>query len=85
MNARWRTSHKYAERVETIDPDTAKQKVLNLRSAIDLRRLVRERFYSRGGDTADFITWIMRLEKDVGSLADSILSMNIHPTIHLLA
>ncbi|KAF2787452.1 hypothetical protein K505DRAFT_421768 [Melanomma pulvis-pyrius CBS 109.77] len=77
VNARWRTSYKYAERVEVVDPDTAKQKVLHLRSAIDLRRLVRERFYSRGGDTTDFITWIMRLEKDLGSLADSILMSSI--------
>jgi hypothetical protein len=71
---RWGKLLKEAERVEAINPDSAKQKVLKLRQAVDLRRMIRERFYPRGGDTADFIKWIARLERDVRALADSILS-----------
>ena len=82
LNIRWGRTQKDSERVEVISPDTAKQKVLKMRLAVDLRRQIRERFYPRGGDTADFIKWIMRLEKDVRALADSILSISPNLTNH---
>lgn len=75
LKTRWERTQKDADRVETTNPEMAKQKVLKLRLAIELRRQIREKFYPRGGDTVDFLKWIMRLENDVRGLADSILSI----------
>ncbi|KAF1953675.1 hypothetical protein CC80DRAFT_494275 [Byssothecium circinans] len=77
IKAKWTKVLNEAERAEVINPDTAKQKVLKLRQAVDLRRQIRERFYSRGGDTADFLKWIGRLERELRALADGILMANL--------
>ena len=77
LSNRWGRAQKDAERVDAANPDTAKQKVLKLRLAVELRRQIHERFYPRGGDTPDFLRWIMKLEKDIRGLADSILSKSI--------
>lgn len=75
FQTKWNKAFKDAERVEAGTPDTARQKILKLRQAMDIRRQIRERFHSRGGDTSDFISWITGLEKDMRSLAESILSI----------
>ncbi|KAF1966521.1 hypothetical protein BU23DRAFT_544186 [Bimuria novae-zelandiae CBS 107.79] len=75
---KWDKVFKDAERVEASTPDTARQKILKLRQAMDIRRQIRERFYSRGEDTSDFINWITTLEKDMRTLADSILMLNLN-------
>lgn len=77
LKARWKRREEEAININATDPDTAKQKVIKLRLAVELRRQIRERFYPHGGDTADYIQWITKLEKDMRSLADSILSMII--------
>ncbi|OCK81046.1 hypothetical protein K432DRAFT_296380 [Lepidopterella palustris CBS 459.81] len=74
LNADWKQAQQEAEEIQGLsNPDFAKQKVLKLRLAIDLRRQVSQRFYKRGGDTADHIQWIMKLERDVRALADQKL------------
>lgn len=75
FQAKWNKAFRDAECVEAGTPDTAREKILKLRQAMDIRRQIREKFYSRGGDTSDFINWIASLEKDMRTLADSILSM----------
>ncbi|KAF2175897.1 hypothetical protein K469DRAFT_609184 [Zopfia rhizophila CBS 207.26] len=77
LTAKWKTAQQEAEAVEVVNPDTAEEKVLKLRLSIDLRRQVRERLYPRGGDTFDYIQWIMKLETDARALADSILMSNL--------
>jgi hypothetical protein len=77
LNARWIKTHKEAERLVVVSSETAKQKVIKLRLAIDLRRQIRDRFYPRGGDIQDYIKWVAKLETDVRQLADSLLSMNL--------
>jgi hypothetical protein len=84
LTARWKKVEKEAERIEASSPDTAKQKVLTLRQAIDLRRQIRDKFYPRGGDTADFLKWIGRLEKDLQTLADSILGSSSPINMYLV-
>lgn len=59
LSAKWNRAQKEAERIEAVDPDTAKQKTIKLRQAVDLRRQIRDRFYPRGGDTADYLKWIL--------------------------
>lgn len=75
FQTKWDRAFRDTERVEAETPDSARQKILKLRQAMDLRRQIRERFYSRGGDTSDFINWMTSVEKDMRSLADSMLSM----------
>jgi hypothetical protein len=75
FQSKWDRAFRDAKRVEADTPNTARQKILKLRQAMDLRRQIRERFYSRGGDTSDFINWMTSVEKDISTLADSILSM----------
>jgi hypothetical protein len=75
FQSKWDGAFRDAGRVEADTPDTARQKILKLRQAMDLRRQIRERFYSRGGDMSDFINWMTSVEKDMSTLADSILSM----------
>ncbi|CAI6331829.1 unnamed protein product [Periconia digitata] len=77
LKTRWTTYLRDAERIEALSPSAAKQRVLKFRQAVDHRRHIRERFYPRGGDTADFIKWITKLERDVRALADSILMSNL--------
>lgn len=77
LSAKWTRTQKDAERIETLSPDSAKQKTIKLRQAVEFRRQIRERFYPKGGDTADYLKWIVRLENDVRSTADSLLSMSI--------
>lgn len=84
LNSRWSKAHKEAEVIHVYNTDTAKQKVIKLRLAVDLRRQIREHFYPRGGDTTDFIKWVMILEKDVRALADSVLSECYDLTIRVL-
>jgi len=81
LEVRWKKAYDEANRIEATNPDTAKQKVLKLRLSVELRRQIRERLYPRGGDTADYIEWILNLEKDVRGLADSLLSTTPSPNL----
>jgi hypothetical protein len=74
LSTRWENLQLAAEKIVVFDAHTAKQKVLKLRLAVELRRRIRERFHTRGIDTVDFIEWIARLEKEVRTLANMILS-----------
>lgn len=74
LNTRWSKAVKEAEHLVVTSLDVAKQKVLKLRLSVDLRRQIRDQFYPRGGDIADYIKWIAKLETEVRQLADSLLS-----------
>ncbi|KAL5395216.1 hypothetical protein PMIN04_012927 [Paraphaeosphaeria minitans] len=78
FQSKWDKAFGDAEKVEADTPDTARQKILKLRQAVDLRRQIRERFYARGGDTSDFINWMTSVEKDMRTLADSMLMLNLN-------
>lgn len=83
FQSKWDKTFRDAERVKADTPNAAKQKILKLRQAMDLRRQIRERFYSRGGDTSDFINWMTSVEKDMRTLADSVLSMSSIYVVHI--
>jgi len=74
LSTRWEKLQIAAEKIVVSDVHMAKQKVLKLRLAVELRRRIRERFHTRGIDTVDFIEWIAKLEKEVRTLANMILS-----------
>ena len=74
LTVRWENLQHAAENILVSDTHSAKQKVLKLRLAVELRRRIRERFHTRGIDTVDFIEWIAKLEKDVRNLANMTLS-----------
>lgn len=46
-----------------------------LQLAMSLRRRLRDRFHTRGVDTADYTKWIAKVETDTRQLADALLSM----------
>ncbi|KAH7119679.1 hypothetical protein B0J11DRAFT_582191 [Dendryphion nanum] len=77
LHKAWGAAQIEAESVSVTSHDTAKKKVIKLKRAVELRRQIRERFYARGGDTADFLKWITRLEKTVQGLADSLLKTSV--------
>lgn len=81
LSTRWRRVQKDADGVEAVDPDTAKQKTVKLALSVELRRQIRERFYPQGGDTADFLRWIVKLENDLCNIAGSLFSMCSLPHI----
>jgi hypothetical protein len=74
MTLRWAKIHKEAEKLMVTGLDAAKQKIMKLRQSVDLRRLIQDRFYPRGGDIQDYIKWIHKMESDVRALADALLS-----------
>ena len=76
LNVAWEKIQKEAEKIEVWDANSAKQKMLKLQLAVSLRRRLRERFHTRGMDTADYTGWIAKVEQDTKSLADAILSMS---------
>jgi hypothetical protein len=77
MTMRWAKVHKEAEDLMVTGLDAAKQKIMKLRQSVDLRRVIQDRFYPRGGDIQDYIKWIHKLENDVRALADALLSMRL--------
>lgn len=87
LSARWNRVHKEAEHLRATSPDTAKQKIIKLRQAVDLRRQIRNRFYKRGGDTVDYLKWVHSVETDIKAVADSVFmaSMARNPTPEILS
>lgn len=75
MNMAWDKFQKEAEKIEVVNPQTAKQKMQKLQLAMGLRRRLRERFHTRGVDTPDYTKWIAKVETDTRQLADALLSM----------
>jgi hypothetical protein len=73
MTLRWAKIHKEAEKLMVSGLLAATQKTMKLRQSVDLRRLVQDRFYPRGGDIQDYIKWIHKMENDVSALADALL------------
>jgi hypothetical protein len=74
LNLRWKRLQCTSESITVIDAHTAKLKVFELRLAVELRRQIRERFRTRGIDTADFVEWIAKLEEELRTLVNMILS-----------
>jgi hypothetical protein len=71
MNADWGRAQEEATFVQgLLSPDVAAIKVFKLHQAFELRKQISRRFYKRGGDTADRIQWVMKLEQDVRGMAD---------------
>jgi hypothetical protein len=71
--AQWSKTYEEANKAVVFGSDSAKQKVIQLRLSVNLRRQIRDRFYPRGGDIQDYINWIAQLETDIRQLADSLL------------
>jgi hypothetical protein len=84
MNMAWDKVQKEAERIEVRDPYSARQKMQKLQLAMNLRRRLRERFYTRGVDTLDYTKWIAKVETDTRQLADALLSRLCSLCIHYI-
>ncbi|KAL6710141.1 hypothetical protein ACN47E_009932 [Coniothyrium glycines] len=78
VKSRWERVQRDADDIVVVDAHSAKQKVLKLRLAVDLRRRIRERFHARGVDTVDFIEWIASIEKDIQTLANTVLISSLN-------
>ncbi|KAF2744741.1 hypothetical protein M011DRAFT_496021 [Sporormia fimetaria CBS 119925] len=77
LSYRWRRAQKEAESIQVVNPDTAKEVTMKLRLAVELRRQIKKRFCTRGEDTADFLAWLLRLERDIRGAADAVLMGNL--------
>lgn len=73
LHGQWEKLQCDADSIRVVDADTAKQKVHKLRSTLELRRQIRERFHTRGVDTMDFVGWLVKLEEDIRAIANTVL------------
>lgn len=75
LAAQWRATRREAEGIVVSGPDSAKQKIITLRQAVDLRQQIRRQFYPQGDDIQDYIKWIAKLENDLTQVGDTLLSI----------
>ena len=74
LNVNWKQAQQEADNIEgPLNFDSANQKIGKLYLAIDLRRQISARFYGTGGDTTNYIQWIIKLKQDIWAFADRSL------------